>query len=111
VLTADLSDAGFLQHLADAADEYFDRPRNSRSDLERQLVAFRRGCDALQAARLSQLTAADRDWLKERCRVWSQKFDGQLAELRSGGRPWQAVREDADETVRALETALRERLA
>ncbi len=111
VLTANLAPDAFLEQLADAADEFSNRSHRSVVDLERDLVAFRRGCDALLAAPLNQLAANDRDWLQERCQVWSAKFDDQLDDLRRGSRPWQEIREDAGDTVRKLATALRERLA
>jgi len=110
-LTAQLAPDAFLERLADAADEFSTRRHDSAADLERDLVAFRRGCDAILAAPLDQLAAADRDWLRERCQVWAAKFDGQLDELRQGSRPWQEIRTEADDTVRKLATALRERLA
>lgn len=109
VLAARLDADPFLEHLADHAEEFLQRPRANPADLERQIAAFRRSCDALLAAPLPQLDEDDRTWLKDRCRVWVGKFDSQLAALKDGARPWQDIRGEADATVKTLATALRER--
>lgn len=101
----------FLEQLALGANEYFQQPRESAADLKRQLADFRRGCDALLAAPLTNLAAEDREWLRERCENWSRQFDQQLDELDRGGRPWREIRVDADATVKKLVTALRSRFA
>lgn len=110
VLTAKLDADPFLEHLADHAEEFQNQPRGSATELEQQITAFRRSCDALLAAPLPQLDADDRTWLNDRCRVWAAKFDSQLAALRDGTKPWQDMREEADATVRTLAKALRDRL-
>jgi hypothetical protein len=54
------------------------------------------------------LAATDRDWLKERCRLWAGKLDAHLASIESGG-DVPSVRQDADDTIRKLMDALRAR--
>ncbi|TVP97639.1 MAG: hypothetical protein EA381_14530 [Planctomycetaceae bacterium] len=98
----------YLRHLASAADEWFQRTPATDQELRSRLVAFRRGCDKLLAAPHPSLNATDRDWLRERCQVWSEKFDDQLARLDRSD-DWSVVLREADETVLKLIQALRDR--
>jgi hypothetical protein len=108
-LAAGATSADYLNNLADAAEEWFAQTRDDSRHLARRLTEMRRGCDRLLAAPHAPLSQADRDWLLERCRTWSEKFDDQLAALQSGERSLQAVREEADATVKQLIRALRGR--
>jgi hypothetical protein len=54
------------------------------------------------------LGSTDKEWLAERCRKWSGKFDEHLAALERGADAKQ-VRHAADDTVKKLVAALRER--
>lgn len=107
VMTANVSGKEFREQLATAAEEWFQQPRDTPEQLERELVAFRRACDVLVAAPLTQLPEAEREPLRKRCRAWADKFDARLAELRGQQRPWQEIRTDADSTVRTLANAIR----
>lgn len=98
----------YLRRLADLANEYFAQPRDTPQQLERTLTDFRRSCDVLLAAKHEPLSETDRAWLRERCQVWSKKFDDQLAELHRTG-DTVTIRAAADETVTKLLTALRAR--
>lgn len=98
----------YLNHLADAADDWFKQDPSDPQQLQVQIRGFRRGCDLLLAAPHPQLSEVDRTWLRERCAVWSEKFDQQLASLEQGD-DWSTVRNAADETVMKLIDALRKR--
>lgn len=99
----------YLNHLADSANEWFNKRPESADALAQRLREFRQGCDALIAAPHTTLAKADRDWLVERCRAWSGKLDGHLADLSTGAKPLEQVRSEADETVRKLMQAIRDR--
>jgi hypothetical protein len=107
-LAVDLNAPEYLNHLADGANEWFKKRPETRQDLEQRLREFRRGCDTLIAAPHPQLSDADRDWLVERCRVWSGKLDQHVADLQTGTELTR-VRDAADETIRKLIQALRDR--
>lgn len=111
VLTANVTGGEYLLRLATAAEEWFARPRDTSASLEQQLADFRRSCDALQAAPLTQLLPAERAWLRDRCRTWATKFDGQLAELGQDRKTFRDVRNKADETVQKLINTLRKQAA
>lgn len=100
----------YLEHLANAAEEWFRKRPETASELHRRLEEFRGGCDALLAAPHTPLAEGDRQWLRERCRAWRDKIDGHLAALQAGGNV-RGVRDEADATVRNLMKALRERAA
>ena len=108
VFAQDVPAAAYLRRLADSAEEYFARPRDTTKQLEQTITDFRRSCDVLLAAQHETLNDTDRAWLRERCQAWSKKFDDQLAELRRTG-DTATVRVAADETIRKLITALRSR--
>jgi hypothetical protein len=107
-LTASLSASDYLAHLADEADEWFRKRPDSRGALETRLREFRHGCDTLLAAAHPQLADKDRNWLKEHCRAWAGKLDQHLADL-AAGKDLATVQEAADETIRKLVNALRDR--
>ncbi|MDA1054524.1 MAG: hypothetical protein O3C40_29165 [Planctomycetota bacterium] len=109
LLTAQVPPDQYLQSLADAAGDWFNKTPETRIDLERRLREFRHGCDTLIAAPHPQLVAADREWLVERCRKWADKLDGHLADLAVGAKEFAVVRREADETINSLISALEER--
>jgi hypothetical protein len=98
----------YLNRLADLASEYFDQPRGSKQELRQAIEDFRIGCDLLLKTDHGSLAQLDRYWLLERCRVWSGKFDQQLADI-DQGQSIDLVRAAADETVNKLINALRDR--
>jgi hypothetical protein len=104
-----LEPKAYLQHLANAADEWFKKRPENKEDLAKRITQFRNGCDVLLRADHKPLAPADREWLKERCRTWSGMLDQHLADL-NAGKDVPAVRNEADATIRKLVQALRGRL-
>jgi hypothetical protein len=107
-LAAGVSREGYLNGLADAAEEWFKKRPETPSDLAKRLAQLRQGCSALLLSDHPPLPEEDRKWLKERCRKWAAKFEAQLAAVESG-KEVQEVRAEADATVNQLVKALRER--
>jgi hypothetical protein len=108
VLAAEMPARDYLNSLADAAGEWFNKHPSRVEGLTKRLTEFRHGCDTLLAAPHPQLAAADREWLLDRCRVWAGKLDGHIADLNSG-KDLETVRGEADATINKLIAALRER--
>jgi hypothetical protein len=100
--------ADYLNHLADAAGEWFDQRPATSDDLARRLGELRTGCTRLILAEHTGLSPDDRAWLVERCRAWSAKLDDAIHAL-EGGTPFEQVRADADGIVNRLTSALRDR--
>ncbi len=73
--------ADYLTQLADRAEEWFKTRPETPAALARRLGEFRQGCTALQFAAHAPLPEADRAWLRERCRVWSKRFDELVARV------------------------------
>ncbi|MFT5328670.1 MAG: hypothetical protein ACI8P0_006585 [Planctomycetaceae bacterium] len=109
-LTVDLDASDYLNHLADAADEWFKKPRDTQAALAKRLSDFRHGCDTLIEAPHPQLSNDDREWLIGKCKAWSGKLDEHLAAL-AAGRPVAEVSQAADETLQKLSDALRTRVS
>ncbi len=108
-LAAEIPEEEYFNELADAAGEWFNERPETNGALATRLQQFSDGCQTLIDARHSQLSDEDRAWLIERCGVWKGQIDTQLAELNSGQKPFEQVRTKADETVKKLSTALKER--
>lgn len=106
----DLDPQAYFQRLADGADEWFKKRPETREALETRIAQFRKGCDALQQAEHEPLRPEDKAWLKERCKLWSDKLDQHLADLRAG-KDVSQVRSEADATINKLVTALRTRIS
>ena len=104
-----LSAKDYLNHLADAADEWKHRRPETQATLEQRLSDFRHGCQTLIDAPHPQLSPEDRTWLVGKCQDWAGKLDGQLADLRSGTKPMPQVLNEADTTIGNLIDALRKR--
>lgn len=109
LLTADVAPAEYLNGLASAAEEWFKKRPEDSEGLARRLRDFRHGCDTLLIAPHPQLAATDRAWLLERCQAWAEKIDGHLADLRSESKSVGDVRNEADETINKLISALKAR--
>ena len=108
-LAVNLSAKDYLNHLADAADEWKHRRPEIQATLEQRLSDFRHGCQTLIDAPHPQLSPEDRTWLVGKCQDWAGKLDGQLADLRSGTKPMPQVLNEADTTIGNLIDALRKR--
>jgi hypothetical protein len=98
----------YLNRMATLAGEWFDRKPASKAELTARIQDFRRGCDRL-ISHADQLPPEDREWLLERCRVWSKKLDDNLAALKKG-QPVPEVQREADATIRKLIDALKGRV-
>ncbi|HEX3150733.1 MAG TPA: hypothetical protein VHR66_21825 [Gemmataceae bacterium] len=100
--------ADHLNALADAAEQWSNQPRQRTAELRRTLREMRDGCTSLLAADHRILGPEDHAWLLERCVAWGTLLDRHLADLQEG-RSTDDVRAEADETVRKLVEALRQR--
>lgn len=109
VLREDRTAQEYLTGLADAANEWFDKPPQSAEALDRRLTQMIQGCSRLIQAEHSPLVKADRVWLIASCKKWAVKLDNHLAELKSGKKDLAAVQQDADKTIHQLVEALRAR--
>ncbi|NQV24935.1 MAG: hypothetical protein HQ518_11260 [Rhodopirellula sp.] len=107
-LTVELSGQEYLNHLADSADEWFKKPRDTKVALAKRLSDFRHGCDTLIEAPHRQLSDENRQWLVEKCKAWSGKLDDHLTAL-SAGDSVAKVSQAADETINKLILAMRTR--
>lgn len=104
-----LARRAYLEHLAETANEWFSREPQSSPELSTRLREFRSGCDKLLVASHSQLSPGDRDWLIERCKVWTAKVDQARMDLETGHKPPETVSADMKSMVNQLTTALRRR--
>lgn len=109
-LAAQGSAADYLNRLADAADEWFLQRPEEATALARRIGELRQGCSMLIFAEHRPLDETERQWLVEKCRAWAAKLDQHLVALESGEDPLD-VRGRADETVRKLVEAMRNRSA
>lgn len=107
-LAANLPPKDYLEHLATGAEDWFKKRPEAAPELARRIGQFRQGCSTLILAEHPSLAAADRDWLRERCRVWAAKLDSHLAAIEAGQNVTE-VRDAADETVNKLINAIRDR--
>ncbi len=98
----------FFEQLVSAAREWHDERPTTEVALAKRMLEFRAGCTALQLSPLSSLSAADRDWLRQQCRRWSDQIEEQLASLESGEHPRQ-VHDAMNKLVDEATTSLRER--
>lgn len=99
----------YLNHLAGAADEWFNKRPDNADALSQRLTQFIHGCQTLIDAPHSQLSDEDRDWLRERCGVWKENLEKQLAGLKSDSQSVDETLKQSDEIVKKLIEALRTR--
>jgi hypothetical protein len=104
-----LARRAYLEHLAETANEWFSADPQGSSELSTRLREFRSGCDKLLTASHSQLPQDDREWLIERCKIWTAKIDQALVDLDGGQKPPETVSADMKSMVNQLVTALRRR--
>jgi len=109
VLTADISAPEYLDTLASAAGDWFNKRPRRAEGLAKRLGQFSHGCETLISAPHPQLADADRAWLVERCGVWKGKLDTQLAQLESGEKSYEEIVAESDETINKLIDALKAR--
>ena len=98
----------YIARLADSADEWFKKTPDTATDVAARIAEFRQGCSTLILASHRPLADDDRTWLVDKCRAWATNLDSHLAAIESG-EGVQAVRTAADETIRKLSSALRQR--
>lgn len=84
VLIADIPADQYLNQLADSANEWFNKPTETKVELLTRLQQFRHGCETLIKAPHPQLSQEDRTWLIERCQAWAAKLDDQITALDHG---------------------------
>ncbi|MEJ7636408.1 MAG: hypothetical protein WKF75_00070 [Singulisphaera sp.] len=77
----------YLNGLADAAGEWFNKVPEDRSALADRILDLRRGCSVLLRAEHRPLSGPDRAWLLGRCRAWASELDGLLAEAEAQDEP------------------------
>lgn len=107
-LKQDVTAPVYLSALADQAAEWHNARPTDAPTLAKRINELRANCSTLLLAEHRPLAAADRDWLRERCRAWSQSFDQQLVALENGAAP-NEVRAEMDKVVDKLTNALRQR--
>ncbi len=104
-----LSPSAYLEELAKAAEQWFNKRPDDSAALAQRIGEMRQGCSRLIFAEHTPLKAAeDRRWLVQKCRDWATKFDKSLEALEAG-RPAAQVRQEMDGVVRKLVATLRER--
>jgi hypothetical protein len=111
LLAQNLSATDYLNELADAAADWFNKRPDSADQLANRLTDFREGCDALLVAPHPQLADADRIWLIEKCRSWRERINEQLSILDSSPASFPEVREQADEMVQRMIDTLEQKAA
>jgi hypothetical protein len=107
-LSSNLPPGPYLVRLAEEAEDWFAQRPDNRMGLARRISEFRQSCTTLILANHKSLNAEDRAWLVGKCKEWASKLDAQIVELEAQG-DTAKVRGEADETVRKLINALRDR--
>jgi hypothetical protein len=107
-LPSNVSAEAYLNALADRAKEWFNKRPDQPEEVDRRIAEFRQGCSALIFAEHKPLSAGDRKWLVERCRVWATKLDKLREEVEAGRKAMQ-VRNEADKIINTLIEALQNR--
>ncbi len=100
-LAQDLPPAAYLDHLADAAGEWFAKRPAEAPALAGRIGEFRQGCSKVILAEHRPLSPEDRTWLVAKCRAWAAKLDAHLAAIEAGEDPI-SVRAKADATAHKL---------
>lgn len=86
-LPQNLPPGAYLNHLADAAQDWFKKRPEDKAALARRIAEFRQGCSVLIQSGHRPLAATDRDWLVGKCRDWAAKLGTQLTALDAGKDP------------------------
>jgi hypothetical protein len=107
-LPQELPRRAYLDHLADAAHQWFNQRPETPLALAKRIGEFRQGCSVLILSPHRPLPAEDRAWLVEKCRAWAAKLDTHLAAVEAGQDPLE-VRAEVDDTINRLIAALREK--
>ncbi|MEI8017231.1 MAG: hypothetical protein WCH39_03475 [Schlesneria sp.] len=105
---ADVDAEKYLDRLAERADEWRQRPHDTPDQLRNDLKDVRNACLTLLDANHDPLPLVQSDELKKRCRKWLGKINDHLAALDQGDNLLE-VRQQADDTMDKLVTAIRNR--
>src|SRR5262249_18698226 len=100
----------YLNRLADAAEEWFEKRPEDAAGLAVRLHELRGGCSRVILTRHEPLGGKDREWLHEGCRERAGKVEEHLTAPGAGQDTAQG-RAAADGTVRNLVKALRGKAA
>ncbi len=91
-LPAGVSSDRYLQSIVDSAEQWFDRDSGSSRQLAANLQSLSAGCQRLIDAPHQPLSADQRTWLIEKCRLWKDDIDRLLINVQAPG-------VDADKTT------------
>lgn len=105
-LPKNLDAKGYLNSLADTAQEWSNQKPDTPSTLAKRILEFREGCSVLLLADHGALPEVQRTQLKDRCRKWAAKLDASLARLEAG-EDVTKCRSEVDSTVQSLIEYLR----
>lgn len=98
----------YLASLADSAKEWYKKDPQTAESLKTRIQQFRNGCQTLIKAPHKQLAQVDKEWLVEKCKLWAEKLDAQIASLDEGEK-FEVIKEQANGTVDKLIIALQKR--
>lgn len=105
LLASDISEDEMLRQLADASQAWHNRRPDSVEGLEKRLLEFDHGCEALLASNLAQLSAKNRDAVHRACRDCRDDIAVQLAAIKRGG-SFSELRTKADAAINKLTHAI-----
>ncbi len=108
-LPQDVSADVYFTRLADDAHGWFKKRPVTAKSLAIRIGQFRQGCSTLILADHRPLSAADRKWLTDKCRVWAVKFNHHLIAAEADDPDVINIRDAADRTIQKLIEALRSR--
>ena len=104
------SEKQFLNHLADAANQWSSKQPADTVQLRERLVQFGNGCqkliDTLDEP-LPQLSPETQTWLRDKCLAWKTTIDEHVAAIDNGTGSFPEIRAAADATISKLVKALR----
>ena len=104
-LPQDLPRDAYLNHLAVAAEAWFDKRLDDRAALNERMTEFRQGCSKLIRSPHQSLAADDRAWLVSECARSTENL-GHLVVILASGDDVMAVRNEVDQTISTLIAAI-----
>jgi len=109
LLTAQVTGRSYLNSLSDAAGTFSKKVPDSKEATLKRLKEFSAGCSKLIAAPNLQLEdVEDRKALVAKCKDWSIKIDGHIADLKQDKKEWREVLKEANETARKMQEKLKD---
>ncbi|MCA9131089.1 MAG: hypothetical protein KDB22_28590 [Planctomycetales bacterium] len=97
----------YFASLANAANQWFDKPTPDSIALQKRLGEFSHGCAALIEAKHQPLSEPERAWLVAKCRDWKSKIDLLQTQLAAGNVSLEEGAAQAKELVDRMVSALR----